>query len=97
MSALELYSLKTELLHAIAEASDLDKLEEIRIAALGRKGRVSELMQALGSLPPEERKAYGQVVNSLKTSIGEALEAKRLELAKSALGQKLVVERADVT
>ena len=57
MSALELYSLKTELLHAIAEASDLDKLEEVRVAALGRKGRISELMQALGSLPPDERKA----------------------------------------
>ena len=97
MSTLELYSLKTELLHAIAEASDLDKLEEVRVAALGRKGRVSELMQALGSLPPEERKAYGQVVNSLKDSVGEALEAKRRELTKTALGQKLVVERADVT
>src|SRR6516165_8648382 len=64
MSTLELYSLKSELLHAIAEANDLDKLEEVRVAALGRKGRVSELMQALGSLPPEERKAYGQVFNS---------------------------------
>ena len=49
MSALELYSLKTELLHAIAEASDLDKLEQVRVAALGKKGRISELMQALGS------------------------------------------------
>jgi phenylalanyl-tRNA synthetase alpha chain len=97
MSTLELYSLKTELLHAIAEANDLDKLEEVRIAALGRKGRVPELMQALGSLPPEERKAYGQVVNSLKESVGEALEAKRRELTKTALGQKLAVERADVT
>ena len=97
MSTLELYSLKTELLQAIAEANDLDKLEEVRVAALGRKGRVSELMQALGSLPPEERKAYGQVVNSLKDSVGEALEAKRRELTKTALGQKLAVERADVT
>jgi len=97
MSALELYSLKTELLHAIAEASDLDKLEEVRIAALGRKGRISELMQALGSLPPDERKAYGQVVNSLKASIGEALEAKRAELSRVATVEKLAQERADVT
>src|SRR5262249_3999194 len=97
MSTLELYSLKSELLHAIAEANDLDRLEEVRVAALGRKGRVSELMQALGSLPPEERKAYGQVVNSLKDSVGEALEAKRRELTKTALGQKLATERADVT
>jgi phenylalanyl-tRNA synthetase alpha chain len=65
MSAPELYSLKTELLRAIAEASDLDALEEVRINALGKKGRISELMQALGSLPPDERKAFGLVVNDL--------------------------------
>src|SRR4026207_634559 len=97
MSTLELYSLKTELLHAIAEASDLDKLEAVRVAGLGRKGRGSELMQALGSLPPEERKAYGQVVNSLKDSVGEALEAKRRELTKTALGQKLAGEGGEGT
>ena len=97
MSALELYSLKTELLHAIAEAADLAKLEEVRIAALGRKGRIPELMQALGSLPPEERKAYGQVVNSLKASVGEALEASRAELSKADTVEKLAQERADVT
>ena len=51
MSAGELDSLKTELLDAIARASDLGKLEEVRIAAFGRKGRVSELMGGLGSLP----------------------------------------------
>jgi phenylalanyl-tRNA synthetase alpha chain len=97
MSALELYSLKSELLHAIAEAPDLDKLEEVRVAALGRKGRISELMQALGSLPPDERKAYGQVVNSLKDSIGAALEARREELSRAATSERLAQERADVT
>jgi len=97
MSALELYSLKTELLRAIAEAADLDTLEEVRVAALGKKGRISELMQALGSLPPDDRKAYGQVVNSLKTSVGEALEARRQELSKAATVEKLAQERADVT
>src|SRR5512134_2812281 len=97
MSALELYSLKTELLRAIAEASDLDGLEQVRIAALGKKGRISELMQALGSLPPDDRKAYGQVVNSLKMSVGEALEARRQELARAATAERLAHEHADVT
>ena len=54
-------------------------------------------MQALGSLPPDERKAYGQVVNSLKTSVGEALEARRRELSQAATAEKLAQERADVT
>jgi phenylalanyl-tRNA synthetase alpha chain len=97
MSAEELDSLKTELLDAIARASDLGKLEEVRITALGRKGRVSELMAGLGALPPDERKSYGQAVNSLKASVSEALEAKRGMLAGAALGAKLAAERADVT
>jgi phenylalanyl-tRNA synthetase alpha chain len=97
MSTPELYNLKTELLHAIAEASDLDKLEQVRIAALGKKGRISELMQALGALPPDERKAYGQVVNSLKTSVGEALEARRQELSRAVTADRLAHERADAT
>ncbi len=97
MSAPELDSLQSELLHAIAQASDLGKLEEVRIAALGRKGRVSELMQGLSALPPEARKDYGQAVNSLKGRVGEALEAKRQELSKAATAEKLAAERADVT
>jgi phenylalanyl-tRNA synthetase alpha chain len=97
MSAPELDTLQSELLDAIAQASDLGKLEEVRVAALGKKGRVSELMQQLGSLPPEERRTYGQAVNSLKTNVGEALEAKREELARAATTAKLAAEHADIT
>ena len=43
---------------------DLGALEEVRVAALGKKGRVSELMQTLGRVPPEERKSFGQAVNA---------------------------------
>ncbi len=97
MSAPELDSLKTELLDAIARASDLGKLEEVRISAFGRKGRVSELMGSLGSLPPEERKSYGQAVNSLKASVSEALDAKHAALSEAATAEKLAQERTDVT
>ncbi|HLO24416.1 MAG TPA: phenylalanine--tRNA ligase subunit alpha [Methyloceanibacter sp.] len=97
MSAPELDSLKTELIDAIQRASNLGALEEVRVAALGRKGRVSELMGSLGSLPPEERRSYGQAVNSLKESVVAALDARREVLAKAATAEKLASERADVT
>jgi phenylalanyl-tRNA synthetase alpha chain len=97
MSAPELDSLKAELLEAVARASDLDALEEVRISALGKKGRVSALMQRLGAMPLEERRDFGQVVNAVKTAVGEALEAKREELASAATSAKLAQERADVT
>src|SRR5262249_19649973 len=97
MSAPELDSLKTELIDAIARASSLGALEEVRVGALGRRGRVSELMQGLGALPPEERKSYGQAVNSLKESVVAALDARREFLSKAATAEKLASERADVT
>jgi phenylalanyl-tRNA synthetase alpha chain len=97
MSAPELDSLQSELLEAVARASDLGKLEDVRITALGKKGRVSELMQRLGSMPPEERRSFGQAVNTLKTRIDEALETKRQELAEAETATRLAHERADVT
>jgi phenylalanyl-tRNA synthetase alpha chain len=93
----ELQGLEVELLGVIAEASDLAKLEEVRVAALGKKGRVSELMQRLGQLPPEARKDFGQAVNKLKDRVTEALEAKHEVLAGAALKTRLAAERADVT
>ncbi len=97
MSAPELDSLKAELLEAVARASDLGALEEVRVGALGKKGRVSELMARLGAMPPEERRDYGQAVNAVKTAVAEALEAKRETLAATATAEKLAHERADVT
>ena len=90
-------TLEAELIGAIEGASDLAGLEEIRVQALGRKGRVSELMQRLGQLPPEARKGFGQAVNRLKDKVAGALEAKRQALSSAALGERLAQERADIT
>jgi phenylalanyl-tRNA synthetase alpha chain len=97
MSASELDTLKTELLEAVARACDLAALEEVRVGALGKKGRVSALMQRLGSMPPEERRDFGQAVNTVKTAVADALEARREELSRAATAAKLSHERADIT
>lgn len=97
MSAPELDSLRAELLAAIAGACDLGALEDVRVGALGKKGRVSALMQELGSMPPEERRDFGQAVNALKTAVAEALEVKQQELASAATAERLADETADVT
>ena len=97
MSAPELDSLKRELLDAVASAPDLAKLEDVRIAALGRKGHVAALMQKLGALSADERRAYGQAVNALKDAVTDALEAKRQTLTQAALKEQLAAEQADVT
>jgi phenylalanyl-tRNA synthetase alpha chain len=96
-STASLDGIEGELLGAITKAADLGALEEVRVAALGKKGRISELMQTLGRMPSEERKSFGKAVNQLKDRVSGALEAKREALARAALSARLEQERADVT
>ncbi|MCJ7599391.1 MAG: phenylalanine--tRNA ligase subunit alpha, partial [Methyloceanibacter sp.] len=97
MAQPELDKLQAELIEAITAARDLATLEVVRVKALGKKGRVSELMQKLGGMPPEERKSFGQAVNELKSRVSEALDARHKVLAGAALAEKLASERADMT
>ncbi|MFA7306315.1 MAG: phenylalanine--tRNA ligase subunit alpha, partial [Hyphomicrobium sp.] len=93
----DLAVLEQDLITEIDGAKDLAALDAVRVSALGKKGRVSELMSKLGSLPPEERKTFGQTVNTLKGKISTALDARKAALETAALGERLKTERADVT
>ena len=93
----DLTKLESELLGEIAGAGDLAAIEAVRVASLGKKGRVSELMSKLGSLPNEEKKAFGQAVNILKAKVTDALDARQAVLETAALDARLKTERADVT
>jgi phenylalanyl-tRNA synthetase alpha chain len=93
----DLPALEAELIGEIARSEDLAAIEQLRIGALGRKGRVSELMAQLGRMPPEERKAFGAAVNQLKSTVTDALERRRSVLEDAALSARLVNESADVT
>lgn len=62
----DLQRLLAELRAALSDVNDGVTLEEVRIAFLGRKGRLAELMKGLAALSPEEKKAVGQVANEVK-------------------------------
>src|SRR5262249_43912069 len=93
----DMRGLEAALIAEIGAASDLRALEDVRIAALGRKGRVGELMGRLGALTPEERKGFGQAINGLKQRVSEALEARKQELDRVLLRARLASERVDIT
>lgn len=97
MITTDLNALEQGLLAEISTAGTLDALEQVRISALGKKGRISELMQTLGKLPPDERKAFGQSVNAVKARVTDAFETRKSVLEETALEQRLATERADVT
>ena len=89
--------LKAKYLVAIANIGDEAGLEELRLAALGKKGEISALMSALGKMDPDARKAAGAMLNVLKDEIDAALRAKKAALGDAALDARLRSEWLDVT
>jgi phenylalanyl-tRNA synthetase alpha chain len=89
--------LQDALLAEVAEAPDLRALEEVRVSALGRKGRITDLTKSLGRLDPEARRVAGQRYNQLKEVITEAIAGRRAHLESAALETQLLAERVDVT
>jgi phenylalanyl-tRNA synthetase alpha chain len=93
----DLESRIAQMLAEIGSSADLAALETVRVAALGRKGSVTELLKGLGSLPAVERKAAGAVINQAKARISEALDARRVALEAAALERELASGAIDVT
>ncbi|MCV2867130.1 phenylalanine--tRNA ligase subunit alpha [Defluviimonas sp. WL0002] len=89
--------LRNNYLTAIAGAGDEAALEEIRVAALGKKGEISLKMRELGQMDPATRQAAGAALNRLKDEIDAALRAKKSALADAALDARLKGEWLDVT
>jgi phenylalanyl-tRNA synthetase alpha chain len=68
-----LNALKSKYLNAVSEAVDETSLEDLRVAAVGKKGEVSLKMRELGKMSPEERKIAGPALNARKDEINSAL------------------------
>ena len=90
-------ALKDELLSQVNAASDLAALEEVRVTALGKKGRITGFMKELGGLSPDERRERGQQLNALKDEIAAAIDGRKADLARAHLEARLQAERIDVT
>ncbi len=88
---------KNQALSAIESAQNLQELSEVRITYLGKKGSIQGLMKEMKDLPKEEKPAFGQEVNLLKTEVTEALEKKQQELEVAATAAKLLNEKIDIT
>jgi phenylalanyl-tRNA synthetase alpha chain len=80
-----------------AAAPDPASLENAKAKYLGKAGELTGLMKQLGSLQPEERKAFGQRINTAKQQIESALDACRKDLESKKLESRLAGEALDVT
>ncbi|MCH4020311.1 MAG: phenylalanine--tRNA ligase subunit alpha [Erysipelotrichaceae bacterium] len=93
----EIQNVKEEALQKIAEAGDLDTLQQLRVSYLGKKGSVQQLMAVMKTLPREEKPAFGQQVNQVKKEITDALGARMEQVQKEAVAKRLEAEKIDIT
>ncbi|MDR7124374.1 phenylalanyl-tRNA synthetase alpha chain [Pseudorhodobacter sp. 4114] len=94
---MDLTNLRGKYIEAVAGAASEAALEEVRLAALGKKGEISALMATLGKMDPDQRKAAGAAMNLLRDEIDAALRARKAGLADAALDARLRSEWLDVT
>jgi phenylalanyl-tRNA synthetase alpha chain len=80
-----------------AAAADPASLENAKAKYLGKTGELTALLKQLGSLAPEEKKSFGQGINTAKQRIEAALDARRKELELKKLESRLSGEALDVT
>ncbi len=93
----DMMTLRTELLALVNNAETLEALEAARVAALGKKGRLTDIMKTLGGLDPEARRQLGQDVNALKDELVALLNSREEALANVALHARLATEAVDIT
>ncbi len=93
----DLDTLRADLIGAVEAAGDLEALDRARIAALGKKGRITTLMKGLGSMAPADRKSLGAALNAIKDEVARTIEARRDDLADTDLDARLMEEALDVT
>jgi phenylalanyl-tRNA synthetase alpha chain len=80
-----------------ASAGTPAELENAKARYLGKAGRITEQLKALGALSPDEKKARGALINAAKQQVEALLNARREALAQSELDAQLKAEALDVT
>jgi phenylalanyl-tRNA synthetase alpha chain len=81
----------------VASAESLTGLDQVRVHYVGKKGLITEQMKTLGTLPPDERKQAGALINQARDQFNVALEARKALLEAHDLEQRLAQETIDVT
>jgi phenylalanyl-tRNA synthetase alpha chain len=93
----ELENLVAEAQAKIAELSELNDLDQVRVHYLGKKGVLTEKLKGLKDVSPQDRPKMGQLVNVAKQQVQAALEERKNTLKDAVLAAKLASESIDVS
>jgi len=93
----DLQALQSETEAALAAAADLREWDAIRVAVLGRNGKLTALLRDLGKTAPDQRRERGAELNRLKDALTTVIEARKATLDAAELDRRLAAERIDPT
>ena len=93
----QLDALEAEAAEAISSAADAEALEQLRVGLLGKKGRLSGVLGAMGKLPGDERPLVGQRANVLKSQVQNLLSERLQAVKQAAMEARIEAETLDVT
>lgn len=93
----DILAMQSKFQEEIELVTNLNSLEELRVKYLGKNGFVADKMKMIATLAPEERKAFGANVNSVKELIQSNIESRKSILERKAIEEKIAKEKIDVT
>jgi phenylalanyl-tRNA synthetase alpha chain len=93
----QLEQLEAQAADAIAAAGSAAELEELRVGLLGKKGKLSAVLGAMGKLPGDERPLVGQRANVLKEQVQGLLSERLAAVKGAAMAERIARETLDVT
>ncbi len=97
MDQTQLQEIERSCLDALSRAQSPQDLEQLRVQFLGKQGSVTQLLKSLASLPPDQRKEAGKLLNESKSRLEETLESRKTALLTTEKSSKLEKEWIDVT
>ncbi|WP_461239358.1 phenylalanine--tRNA ligase subunit alpha [Paucilactobacillus sp. N302-9] len=93
----KLEQLRQQGMQEVKETQDLNKVNDIRVKLLGKKGPITEVLRGMRDLSADERPKVGQFANEIRDELTTAIENRRAELEKAVLNAQLTHEKIDVT
>lgn len=93
----KLDQIREQALEQIKACDTTDKLNEIRVSILGKKGELTNVLKSMKDVAPEDRPKVGQMVNDTRAEIEAILEDAKKKMEAALRETKMKAEVIDVT
>ena len=94
---LKVKEIQDSAIEALRCADGLEKLNEIRVSFLGKKGSLTQVLKSMKTVAPEDRPKVGKWVNDARFAIEEKMEETKKKLDAEIMERQLAAEEIDVT